>query len=161
VKYWDTSALVPLIIDQESSDVVEKIADSDSDKSFWWGARVECSSALARLERESVPQKKISRAFQDLEEIFTAGSEIQPSEPLRDTAIRFLRVHPPRATPPPWNSSAWMPGLPWLPRRKAFGFFPRSHSRPAAPATKMLWDRPFADGITHATMESDVIKPPA
>lgn len=97
MKYWDTSALVPLIIDQGSSDLVGKIADSDVDKSFWWGARVECASALAKLEREGVPQKKISRAFEDLEEILSAGSEMQPSEPLRDTAIRFLRVHPLRA----------------------------------------------------------------
>ena len=97
MKYWDTSALVPLIIDQECSDQVEKIADSDPDKFYWWGARVECASALTRLERERLPAKKISRAFQDLGEIFSAGTEIQPSEPVRETAIRFLRVHPLRA----------------------------------------------------------------
>lgn len=97
MKFWGTSALVPLLIDQGTSTMVDVLAQEDPDKAFWWGSRVECVSALARLEREGVASKELTVAFLELENLFAGGTEIQPSESVRTIAARLLRVHPLRA----------------------------------------------------------------
>jgi len=64
----------------------------------WWGSRVECMSALTRRERDGTADEQImTRALHRLHEFEIEWQEIDPSDSLRDTAIRFLRVHPLRA----------------------------------------------------------------
>ena len=64
----------------------------------WWGSKVEYVSALARLERDTAldPQAAVL-AFSRLEQLSTGRHEVDPSDILRETAARFLRVHPIRA----------------------------------------------------------------
>jgi len=53
---------------------------------------------LARLEREAaLDAKGAELAFQRLKLIADAWHEIEPTEDVRDNAVRFLRVHPLRA----------------------------------------------------------------
>ena len=67
---------------------------SDSGILAWWGARVECESALSRLEREGLLlPRSASRARGLLDRFAATWQEVQPSEPLRDAARRLLRVH--------------------------------------------------------------------
>jgi predicted nucleic acid-binding protein len=71
---------------------------SDSGVLTWWGALVECESALSRLEREGLLQpRSASRARGRLDRFAATWQEVQPSEPLRDAARRLLRVHELRA----------------------------------------------------------------
>jgi uncharacterized protein len=64
----------------------------------WWGTRVECESAIARLERESkLRPRSASAARGRLERFAATWQEVQPSESLREDALRFLRVHDLRA----------------------------------------------------------------
>lgn len=64
----------------------------------WWGTEVECASALARLEREAtLDSNEIVTAFSRLGQLKQAWHEIDPSDAVRETAARFLRVHPLRA----------------------------------------------------------------
>jgi len=71
---------------------------SDSGVLAWWGALVECESAISRLEREGWLQpRSASRARGRLDRFAATWQEVQPSEPLRDTARRLLRVHELRA----------------------------------------------------------------
>ncbi|HSB60469.1 MAG TPA: PIN domain-containing protein, partial [Vicinamibacteria bacterium] len=64
----------------------------------WWGARVECESAVSRLEREGLLQRRsASVARGRLNRFAATWQEVQPSEPLRDSARRLLRVHDLRA----------------------------------------------------------------
>ena len=59
---------------------------------------MECASALARLEREAaLDANEAELAFQRLRQIADAWHEIEPSEAVRENAVRFLRVHPLRA----------------------------------------------------------------
>lgn len=98
MKFWDSSALVPLLIEQPVSGSVGEISDLDPDLAFWWGSRVECVSALCRLEREgAIKQRQVELALGNLSGILKMGTEIQPSETLQETAIRLLRMHPLRA----------------------------------------------------------------
>ena len=64
----------------------------------WWGSRVECASALARLERDALLDgKDVALAFDRLKQLADCWHEIEPSEIVRENAVRFLRVHPLRA----------------------------------------------------------------
>ena len=59
---------------------------------------MECASALARLERSaSLDGKGAALAFHRLKQLANGWHEIEPSEIIRENALRFLRVHPLRA----------------------------------------------------------------
>ena len=51
VKFWDASAIVPLLIAETTTRSLQALARRDSDMLAWWGSQVECASAVARLER--------------------------------------------------------------------------------------------------------------
>lgn len=95
MKYWDSSALVPLCVDEAWSSRMREIYRSDPGVVTWWGSEIECVSALARLEREgAMTAEMVSAAIVRLKSLGAAWHEVQPSQVLRDTAVRLLRVHP-------------------------------------------------------------------
>lgn len=98
MKFWDTSAIVPLLVAEASTGRLQKIVSEDPDMLVWWGTEVECASALARLEREAVldPRDAVA-AFKRLVQFAEGWHEIDPSDTIRETAKRFLRVHSLRA----------------------------------------------------------------
>ena len=53
MKFWDASAIVPLLVAEESTRRPQALAARDSVMLVWWGSAVACISALARLERNS------------------------------------------------------------------------------------------------------------
>jgi predicted nucleic acid-binding protein len=94
VKFWDASAIVPLLIAEVSTRRLLAMAAEDPTR----GSEVECASALARLEREdAIDANGIVAAFSRLGQLKAAWYEIDPSDAVRETAARFLRVHPLRA----------------------------------------------------------------
>jgi predicted nucleic acid-binding protein len=98
VKFWDASAIVPLLIAEVSTRRLLALAADDPAMLVWWGSEVECASALARLEREAaIDANGIVTAFSRLGQLKSAWHEVDPSDVVRETAIRFLRVHPLRA----------------------------------------------------------------
>jgi uncharacterized protein len=77
---------------------MQKLAERDPDMFVWWGSRIECVSALARLERAAaLDRKQAALAFDRLSELADFWHEIEPTEIVRESAMRFLRVHPLRA----------------------------------------------------------------
>lgn len=50
--FWDSSALVTLLVKQEHSDRGRELADVFPEFFVWWGSSVEVRSTFARLERE-------------------------------------------------------------------------------------------------------------
>lgn len=71
---------------------------SDSAILAWWGTRVECESAVSRLEREGLLRRRSAAAARERLDRFAATwHEVQPAETLRDGARRLLRVHDLRA----------------------------------------------------------------
>jgi uncharacterized protein len=98
VKFWDASAIVPLLVAETTTERLQALAQRDPDMLAWWGSAVECASALARLERDAaLDPKSAELAFQRLRLIADAWHEVEPSELVREYAVRFLRVHPLRA----------------------------------------------------------------
>lgn len=98
MKFWDASALVPLLVDEASTPALIHLLGEDTDMVGWWGSVVECTSAVARREREgtmSVADTGI--ALDRLRAVADAWHEVLPSGVVRATAQRLLRVHPLRA----------------------------------------------------------------
>jgi predicted nucleic acid-binding protein len=98
VKFWDASAVVPLLIAEESTRRLQALAAKDSAMLVWWASAVECISALARLERDgALNPAAMTLALQRLHKLSAGWHEIDPSDEIRETAARFLRVHALRA----------------------------------------------------------------
>jgi uncharacterized protein len=98
VKFWDASAIVPLLVAEPTTERLQALAAKDSSMLVWWGSEVECASALARLERDgALSLQAITFAFQRLERLASGWHEVDPSDAIREAATRFLRVHPLRA----------------------------------------------------------------
>ena len=94
MRFWDTSAFVPLLLQQEATAEVGGLLSQDAEIVTWWGAPIECMSAVARLRRED--RLTLDEEEQVLELLHTlrrSWLEILPSEEVRDRAIRLLRVH--------------------------------------------------------------------
>jgi predicted nucleic acid-binding protein len=97
MKFWDASAVVPLLVAERHSRSLQSILAEDSVMLVWWTTEVECVSALARLEREGSPTPPLANAFGRLKQFAASWQEIDPSDEVREAAVRFLRVHPLRA----------------------------------------------------------------
>ncbi len=93
MRFWDASAIVPLLIAAASTRRLQAFAAKDPDMLVWWGSEVEGVSALARLERDAAldPQAAVL-AFNRLKQLAagrrrkTRGATISPRPP------RFLAV---------------------------------------------------------------------
>jgi uncharacterized protein len=98
VRFWDSSALVPLLVDSANSKRLASLYKENIPLLAWWGTKIECASAIARLEREGkLDAHAVKAAFARLQALHEAWQEIQPVDALRDIAIRLLRVHALRA----------------------------------------------------------------
>ena len=97
MKFWDSSAVVPLLADEEATAALLARLREDPQLAVWWRTPVECASALARLEREGAPADRVTEAFKRLDDLARAWTEVEPHDEIRDIARRLLRVHPLRA----------------------------------------------------------------
>jgi uncharacterized protein len=98
VKFWDSSAIIPLCLKEPASDIVKNILIEDEDIVVWWAARVECISAMARRRREGTLKNEDELKAKALIAMLSkTWSEIQPGELMRQRAERLLMVHPLRA----------------------------------------------------------------
>lgn len=98
MRFWDASAVVPLLVEQPASPAVDARLASDPGMIVWWGTAVECASALARLLHEgALGERDLGAADAVLGSLGSGWYEVQPSVGLRDRAMRLLRVHDLRA----------------------------------------------------------------
>jgi uncharacterized protein len=98
MKFWDSSAIVPLCVEEDATDRLLALVDKDPEVAIWWATPVECASALARLEREqALTSAEAAEAFRRLDLLARSWFEIEPHDELREVARRLLRVHPLRA----------------------------------------------------------------
>ncbi len=98
MRFWDTSALVPLVVMQPATSVVRELLAGDPTLIVWWGTRIECVSALARLRREGTLEPRAERAARKaLEALAGEWSEVLPTEAVRTRAEHLLAIHTLRA----------------------------------------------------------------
>jgi predicted nucleic acid-binding protein len=98
MKFWDSSALVPLFAAERRTKAVQALYTRDSEVVVWWGTPVECASAIARLERDgALSAADAAESFSRLDGFAPSWMQVDPSDEIRESARRFLRVHPLRA----------------------------------------------------------------
>lgn len=98
MRFWDSSAVVPLLLDEPGGEGMLALLERDSAMVVWWGTPLECASAIARREREGVLGfPDAGRALATLATLSASWSEVVATEPVRTTAQRLLRTHPLRA----------------------------------------------------------------
>lgn len=94
MRFWDTSAIIPLILEESASDSAKALLQEDGDVVVWWAPRVEAISALIRRVREDeldATGEEQSRLV--LGRLADSWSEVQPTSRLRVAAERALAVH--------------------------------------------------------------------
>ncbi len=98
MKYWDSSALVALLVEEPQSAERRATIREDPVVVTWWGSRIECASALNRLERERrFEGDGFDRSMDQLGLLAASWIEIEPLGQVRKRAMRLLRLHPLRA----------------------------------------------------------------
>jgi predicted nucleic acid-binding protein len=94
MKFWDASAVVPLLVSEAATEPVTSLALADPTMLVWWGTQVECVSAIARLERDAqLEAAAVTEALDRLQRLAEGWHEVDAGEGVREAAIRFLRVH--------------------------------------------------------------------
>jgi len=98
VRFWDSSALVPTLALESTSEQMRRLATEDPRTSVWWATIVECASAIARRERSSpFDAENAAEALLTLASLSRTWIEVPPTDRLRDNARRIVRVHDIRA----------------------------------------------------------------
>ncbi|MBM3777867.1 MAG: type II toxin-antitoxin system VapC family toxin [Acidimicrobiia bacterium] len=98
MRFWDASAIVPLLLAEPATKRMRALAAADPVMLVWWATEVECASAVARLQRDGdLNDEGAARALDRLSQFAGAWHEVDPSDAIREAALRFLRVHPLRA----------------------------------------------------------------
>lgn len=98
MKFWDASAVLPLLANEPARPRMLEILDDDPQVLVWWGTPVEIASALARLERDKLLSPgEFTAALATAHRLTESWQEIVPSDAVRRTAERLLRMHPLRA----------------------------------------------------------------
>lgn len=98
MKFWDASAIIPLLADELARDRLLEILEDDSEIVAWWGTPVEIASAIARRERDKLLNaNEVEAALATAHQLADSWHEIVPSASVRRTAERLIRLHPLRA----------------------------------------------------------------
>jgi predicted nucleic acid-binding protein len=98
VRFWDSSVIVPLLVQQESSALAESWAVEDADMVLWTLTSVEVMSAFRRLVREQVLEEDGARlAERRLDQLIQTCHVVIDVPAVKRLATRVLRLHPLRA----------------------------------------------------------------
>jgi predicted nucleic acid-binding protein len=94
VKFWDSSAVVPLLVPEVMSGSMQRLYEDDPVMAAWWATEIECTSAIARRQRLGpLPENVATEGFVRLKALREGWHEVEPGEELRESAKRLLRVH--------------------------------------------------------------------
>lgn len=97
MRYWDASALVPLIVAEERSETLRRLAKG-GDIVTWTLSTVEITAAIERRAREQMlaPADR-QTALQNLADLRDSWTEVNGVAPVSERACRLLAVHALRA----------------------------------------------------------------
>lgn len=94
MKFWDSSAVVPLLVPEVMSGSMQRLYESDPVMVAWWATEIECTSAIARRQRLGQFREDVAaEAFVRLNALRAGWHEVEPGDEVRESAKRLLRVH--------------------------------------------------------------------
>jgi hypothetical protein len=95
MRFWDSSAIVPLVCREPESARCRAWLRQDAVVLVWALAATEVISALARKRREgALPEARFAEARKRLASLEEAWSEVAAWDAVRARARRLLEVHP-------------------------------------------------------------------
>lgn len=95
--FWDSSAIVPLCVNQAASHQAHGLFRKFA-LVVWWGSYIEVHSALCRLHRQKEISDLAKRGAPARLRLLSRGwREVLPNEQVRDLAIRSLESNALRA----------------------------------------------------------------
>lgn len=98
MKFWDSSAIVPLVVEEPASKACRQLLRGDALQLVWTYTQLEILSALWREFRANrLDMEEVRNAEARLEKFSTRWNEVEPVLAVRDIAERLLKVHPLRA----------------------------------------------------------------
>jgi hypothetical protein len=98
VKFWDASAVIPLLLREPNTHAIRKLLARDPGLVAWWGTPVECLSAFARLRRDGILTLGEERRLRGLmDRLAGEWTEVLPGNGVRTQAGRLLLRYPLRA----------------------------------------------------------------
>lgn len=98
MRFWDTSAMVPLLVEHPDSGTAVGWAKDDGEIAAWTLMPVEAISAIRRLHRESaLRERDAARAEAKLHDLVRRLHLVVDVEGTKRVAARLLRTHALRA----------------------------------------------------------------
>jgi hypothetical protein len=98
MKFWDSSAIVPLIAREENTYYCLNVLADDPKMLIWCLSGIEVMSALCQRVRDgSMKPAEFRAARERLKVVMGKVSEVAAVEKVRSRALRLLEVHPLRA----------------------------------------------------------------
>ncbi len=95
MRFWDSSAIVPLLVNESGTAAVETLFRRDPIQIVWCLTAVEVSSALARRQRERILEGEIEEtARATLRTLADSWEETVSLDAVRSRATRLLQSHP-------------------------------------------------------------------
>jgi uncharacterized protein len=95
VKFWDTSALVPLIVDEPATETMRRLISRDRDVIVWMLTGVELLSTLGRLGRAAPELMDVLPGVRlEAMDLFKRWATVTHVEGVRRRAERLVGVHP-------------------------------------------------------------------
>lgn len=108
MRFWDTSAVVPLVVDEASTPSVRRWLREDRAMTVWALTRTEAFSALCRRHGEgTIDAGGLERARTKLSAFAPHWLEVEDLVEVRRQAERLLLDHPLRAADALQLASAW------------------------------------------------------
>lgn len=96
--FWDSSALVALLVNEADSELRCEQLENDPALAAWWGTPIECESAIQhRIRDGSLSAAGARLARERLDQLSGAWHEVPPLVAVRTLSRRLLRTHPLRA----------------------------------------------------------------
>jgi uncharacterized protein len=98
MRFWDTSALVPLLVAERASETLARTYRDDRTVIVAWTTAIECVSAFARKRRENqISEGLLARILQRLADFRVDWTVAEPTPQLVTLAQRIVARHGLRA----------------------------------------------------------------
>ena len=98
MRFWDSSALVPLLVEESSSDAMARAYREDRNVVVAWTTPMECVSACARKHRSSeISQRELMAIVERLHDLRADWITAEPSPEIASEAQRLVLRHGLRA----------------------------------------------------------------
>ena len=95
MRFWDSSATVPLIFREQTSESLNALLAEDVEMVVWWGTRAECAVTISRLRRAvMLVEESEQETRAALDGLAANWTETGPADDMRLLASLMSKVHP-------------------------------------------------------------------